>query len=343
MAKQYRRPLLVFYLKEPPKRADRGQDFRVLPEGYNEEDLALVDALLRDIKVRQSLVRNAMLDEKVVEELEYVGSFSQDENLGRFTDKVYRLLKLNIQEYYNKSTKLEAFNFLRSRVEDIGVFVLLIGDLGSYHTSFDTSVFRGFALSDNIAPFVVINDNDSKAAWSFTLLHEFTHLLLGQTGISNSYTNTFIEKLCNSVASHVLLPEGELRKLEVDRSDLVEDLILGISQFADHRNLSNSMVAYRLLLEGIILENQWEKLRTYFVSKWVETKEKTRQASRKSNGGPSYYVIRKHKLGDSLISTVHNMTYDGLLSTVKAGRVLGVSPKRIQNLFDQRLPAGKES
>jgi len=38
----------------------------------------------------------------------------------------------------------------------VGIFVLLIGDLGSYHTAFDLEVFRGFALSDDIAPFIII-------------------------------------------------------------------------------------------------------------------------------------------------------------------------------------------
>src|SRR5438094_273095 len=39
MAQAYRRPLLVFYLREPPKTGDRGQDFRTLPgtERYNPE------------------------------------------------------------------------------------------------------------------------------------------------------------------------------------------------------------------------------------------------------------------------------------------------------------------
>ena len=67
------------------------------------------------------------------------------------------------------------------------MFVLLKGDLGNYRTAIDVEVFRGFAIADDIAPFVVINDNDSKAAWSFTLLHELTHLLLGQTGISGGH------------------------------------------------------------------------------------------------------------------------------------------------------------
>lgn len=344
MAKQYRRPLLLFYLKEPPKVADRGQDFRILPKGYTEENEALVDALLRDIKVRQSIIRNAMLDDEDVKELEYIGSFDKGEDLAKYSDAINHLLNFDVKDYYRNSTKADAFNFLRSCIENLGIFVLLIGDLGSYHTSFETSVFRGFALSDKIAPFIVINDNDSKAAWSFTLIHEFTHLLLGQTGISNSYTDNSIERLCNTVASNILLPENELVSLELDQVESFNDFVNKISQFAEKRNLSNSMVAYRLFLNGVIAEHQWQELQAYFTKKWKESKEKRRQAARASKGGgPSYYVIRKHRLGENLISTVHNMTYEGFLSTVKAGKVLGVTPTRIQNLFDPRLPQGKGS
>ena len=58
------------------------------------------------------------------------------------------------------------------------------GDLGSHHTTIDVKVFRGFALADRFAPFVVINDKDAAEAWSFTLLHELCHLFLGETGVS---------------------------------------------------------------------------------------------------------------------------------------------------------------
>jgi len=341
MAKQYRRPLLLFYLKEPPKVANRGQDFRILPKGYTQENDALVDALLRDIKVRQSIIKSAMLEEDEVKELELIGSLDIGDSLAKFTEVITHLLKLDVQDYYRYSRKSDAFNFLRSRVEDMGIFVLLIGDLGSYHTSFDTSVFRGFALSDKMAPFIVINDNDSKAAWAFTLLHELTHLLLGQTGISNSYTDKSIEILCNSVASHVLLPDFELRDLEFNQIVSFNDYVNNISLFAEKRNLSYSMVAYRLYLNELISQSLWQNMHKYFSEKWRESKEKSRQALKTSQGGPSYYVIRKHRLGENLISTVHSMTYDGQLSTVEAGRVLGVAPTKIQNLFDLRLSSIK--
>ena len=62
MAKAYRRPLLVCYLSQPPKTGDRGQDFRTLPgkDRYNPD----LDALIRDIKARQGLVRSILEDEE---------------------------------------------------------------------------------------------------------------------------------------------------------------------------------------------------------------------------------------------------------------------------------------
>ena len=35
------------------------------------------------------------------------------------------------------------------------------GNLGSHHTDLEVEVFRGFALADDFAPFVVVNPKDS--------------------------------------------------------------------------------------------------------------------------------------------------------------------------------------
>ena len=47
MAHHYRGPLLAFYLNAPPRRDDRGPDFRTLPGARSSETDALVDALVR--------------------------------------------------------------------------------------------------------------------------------------------------------------------------------------------------------------------------------------------------------------------------------------------------------
>lgn len=55
MAKAYRRSLLVFYLESPPKTGDRGKDFRTLPGGEPPLFNPVLDALIRDIRGRQSI------------------------------------------------------------------------------------------------------------------------------------------------------------------------------------------------------------------------------------------------------------------------------------------------
>jgi len=46
MSKQYRRPLLTFYLTEPPSRSDRGEDFRTLWHAVDPSLNGIVDALV---------------------------------------------------------------------------------------------------------------------------------------------------------------------------------------------------------------------------------------------------------------------------------------------------------
>src|ERR1700722_2460201 len=56
MARVYHRSLLVFYLSEPPRTGDRGQDFRRAPGANPTEYDPTLDALIRDIRGRRSKV-----------------------------------------------------------------------------------------------------------------------------------------------------------------------------------------------------------------------------------------------------------------------------------------------
>ena len=110
-----------------------------------------------------------------------------------------------------------AFKRLRDAAEQAGVFVLLMGDLGNYHSAISVETFRGFAIADPVAPFIAINDRDSHAAWSFTLLHELAHLCLGQTGISALRGDAEVERFCNLVAGEFLLPGAASREAAAHR------------------------------------------------------------------------------------------------------------------------------
>ena len=122
-------------------------------------------------------------------------------------------LGLSVDAFRAAAGRDAAFRLLRARVEETGIFVLLTGNLGSHHTNIEVEVFRGMALADEIAPFVVVNPHDSSGARCFTLLHELTHLWLGQTGVSGGLPKSPVERFCNDVASEYLLPRCGFRQL----------------------------------------------------------------------------------------------------------------------------------
>ena len=332
MSKQYHRPLLTFYLDQPPRMGDRGEDFRTLPEGVAEIENVHVDILIRDIKARQITIRETLIDADEGNPLDFVAKHTTDVGVAKVVQTIRETLKLNIKDYRNQSNYKEAFRYLREHAEAAGIFVILRGNLGSYHSDIDVAVFRGFALSDDIAPFIVINDRDAESAWSFTLLHEIAHIILGETGISGVSTEKEIEKFCNEVASEFLLPKEEFKKFDVSNLDS-ETAKTEVSRFAFSHKLSSSHIAYRLYLRGDINKQSWEELRDYFKKKWIEQRNKMKEKSSQTDGGPNYYVVKNYKLG-ALVGLVQRLIYSGSLTTTKAGMLLDVKPLKVHRLFE---------
>ena len=339
MAKQYRRPLLTFYMSAPPRKGERGRDFRSLPEGHSETAEALLDALIRDVRARQSMVRALLEDEEEAKPISYVASMRMSDGVAALVTAIRERLNFTLQAFRSTNSSEEAFAFLRARTEAAGVFVLLIGNLGSHHTAIDVETFRGFALADEIAPFVIINDQDAPAAWSFTLLHELAHLWLGETGVSGAFAEAAIEQFCNRVASELLLPSEELADLQVDDTMDLDTAQAHITNFAEDRHLSRSMVAYRLYQTGRIEREAWSRLSDFFRQKWLQTRAERRERAREKEGGPSYYVVRRHRVGAALIELVRRTMADGVLAPSKAGKILGVKPANVQLLVNPAGPA----
>lgn len=335
MAKNYRRPLLTFYMTAPPRKGDRGQDFRTLPDDYSDADEALLDALIRDVKARQGMVRAILEDEEDTEPLRFVGSLSMSQGLFTVLSSIKETIEVDIAEFRAQASSDDAFTLLRDRVERAGIFVLLIGNLGSYHTAIDLETFRGFALADDIAPFVIINDQDAHSAWSFTLLHELVHIWLGQTGVSGWRAEISIERFCNDVASEFLLPTSELAQLGLDKETRFETVQRRISEFAQDRKVSASMVAYKLYRMGTLDLQKWERLSQTFRQMWIARRDEERiRAREQESHGPTYYPVRRHRIGKALLELVGSMMRAGAITTSKAGKVLGVKAKNVQNLLD---------
>jgi Zn-dependent peptidase ImmA (M78 family) len=338
MANKYRRPLLTFYLSVPPVREDRGEDFRTLPETVTETDRALVDAAIRDIKTRQSLVRAALQDQDEEATLDFIGSAKLADGVAAIARSITEQLEFNLASYRRKSAPADAFKYFRAQAEAAGIFVLLVTNLGSYQTAIPVESFRGFALADDVAPFIAINGNDSRGALAFTLGHELAHLWLGQTGISGNHAEHAAEKFCNNVASEILVPADEFADFSLARGLSFEAVKKLVTEFAQPRNVSSTMIAYKLMSLDKINSNLFNQLKSAYRQDFMRYRKTERERASQKDGFPPYPTIRRHKAGTALVDLVGRMMRSGTLTTTKAGRVLGVSGKNVQGVLDANRP-----
>ncbi len=107
--------------------------------------------LAPDIRARAEMVKSILEDEDEAAPLDFVGSATVQQ-ASRLSSTA------SPQSWKSGSTRSAAATVqpttcskdLRSRSERIGVFVLLVGDLGSHHHTISERVFRGFAIADRV-------------------------------------------------------------------------------------------------------------------------------------------------------------------------------------------------
>lgn len=331
-ASVYKRPLVMFYLAEPPRKGDRGQDFRQTPESRGPRDNAMLDALLRDVKARQEIVRDLLLEDDNLLRPDFVGSASIRESV---IDVVRRIATRMSFDHTNPVLRSgdtdDLFRRLRKSAEEIGIFVLVLGDLGSHHTAILPTVFRGFAIADPIAPFIVINAKEARPARAFTLIHEMAHIWLGQTGVSGDVAISLpisesakYERFCNDVASEFLLPERNFRQpgVKFHPTD-IEGARASISLISSRWSVSEPMVAYRFQRSGELTPGTYETLRLEYHQRWVANLERERQRRLETDNNPSGYTIKQFYLGNALVDLVNRGYQEKNLSHTKAATLLG--------------------
>lgn len=327
MAKYYHRPLITFYLEKPPRTSDYGVDYRKISNDVSAEQDAYLKILVRDMIARQGIV-NSLLEEDDATEVDFVGTISQREGKHHALEK----LRVTIELESPITKPVRDFKKLRDLVEKLGVFVLLQSDLGSHHTSIDTSTFRGFVLADRLAPFIVINGNDASTARSFTLLHEMVHLLLGDTGISRFDTHAGEEEqFCNDVAGEYLLPSANVAIVEVASFE-VDEFLNFLGDLSKDWNLSRLLIAYRLYRMGKIERTLYEQVAEIIKQQWQDSKRQ-KDASKVVI---DYSVMKKNRLGNSLVNLVERYIGEGVLSTTKAAVVMGVKPTQVGNILGKQ-------
>lgn len=166
--------------------------------------------------------------EEGAEPLPFIGRFSQSDSLKKAAYDLADTMEIS-QKIRPAADKGETFlQRLIDRAEEIGVLVLRSSIVGNNtHRPLQVAEFRGFVISDPLAPLIFLNGSDARAAQTFTLMHELAHLWLGQSGVSNldyrregaKHPNP-VERFCDQAAAEILRPERDFPA--AGQSDLPE-------------------------------------------------------------------------------------------------------------------------
>ena len=133
------------------------------------------------------------------------------------------------------------------------------------------------------------------------------------------------------MASEFLLPQRSLGDFSILKT--LNSAAHVIRDVAAERNVSEAMVAYRFWRTDRIDDEIYRRLATAYSARWQEAKERRRERTRKEDAGPSYFTVRKHRLGNALINLVGRTLRANDITHTRAARVLGVKPSSVEPLL----------
>lgn len=323
LAQKTRIPFGFLYLKQPPQITQLLPDLRTIGDHeVGTFSLELQDTI-RMARERQDWYRDYCLQNEFPA-LGWPGSCRVSE-FGEALVKVQQLLGVGkrprqFADYYRQ---------LIERMEELGTLVMRNAVVGN-NTSrpLDRNEFRGFAIADIHAPLIFINTKDSPQAQLFTLLHEFAHLLLGESGVSDLEHNNphQTERFCNRLAAEYLVPGHQF----ADRWDKNTTNWLGeLPRLAEYFHVSQWVIARRALEHGYICEAQYWEHYSSILQK--QGKEK------RSEGGPTYGTMVKLRYGRRFASAVASEALSGRLLLRDAQHLIGVRPGSLKDFSKKEL------
>jgi Zn-dependent peptidase ImmA (M78 family)/transcriptional regulator with XRE-family HTH domain len=309
-------PLTYLFLSTPPNERVPIADFRTLDNGGLEESADLID-LLNDVLAKHSWYRE-YVEAEGHKELSFVGSFAPDAPADDIASDIASTLEINDAFRSSCSNWQEFLSKLTDRVQMVGVLVMRSGVVaGNTHRAISPRVFRGFTVSDRLAPLIFINSADFKAAQIFTLAHELSHVWIGKTGISNENLEepdpSEIEKKCDAVAAQLLVPTNDF----IERWSLTRG---NLGSLAQHYRVSTLVVLRRARDLEQITGKQFKELFAAERKKYTKPKE---------GGGNFYYTLLAR---NSALFT------NAVVSAVREGRELYRDAAKLLNVSVNTIP-----
>lgn len=314
-------PFGFLFLESPPVENLELPDLRTVGgQAIDEPSLDLKETVTEVLR-KQQWFREFVAEHQGVK-LPFIGKFNlQTEPLTVANDI---RLTLKLPQEIRATNSEEFMRVLINSAEDAGILVMRSGMVcGNTHRKLDVGEFRGFAISDELAPVVFINSADAPAARLFTLIHELAHLWIGSTGISNggAHSQRDEEIFCNAVAGEFLVPTKAFFKHWRELEEWEENFPTLTAYF----HVSKLVIARRANDLGLISRKQFDKF-------YVRQLSAFRQ---KESSGGDYYATAGAKNSKLFSRAVLSEALSGRMLLRDAGQLLGIGPEKIRIYADK--------
>ena len=309
-------PLGYLYLNEPPVERLDLPDLRTVngiqPKSPSSELLELA-ALMRE---RVSWYAEYLRDQGLTSN-NCVGRRSSTEDVNQIVNDIRRTLAISEGDYIADQDKY--LRLLIKKIEQAGILVMQQATIRN-HRHLSVSEFRGFAISDPLAPLIFVNFADVSCARLFTLIHELAHIWLGQSGISDAHPDTdkAIEAKCNAIAAQFLVPEDQFLSSWQNERSWMENILQLRRQF----RTSRWVIARRAESLGKITLTQYRKYTAELRAEYVE-----REKNRKDGG--NFYITKKSQISKPFCKAIVSEALSGKLLLREAGQLLDMRPPHV--------------
>jgi Zn-dependent peptidase ImmA (M78 family)/transcriptional regulator with XRE-family HTH domain len=249
------------------------------------------------------------------ERLAFVGSARVTDDVDVTAASMRAALGFDLEARRQMPTWTDALRRFIEQADALGVLVMVSGVVGSNNRrKLDPDEFRGFTLSDPVAPLVFINGADTKAAQMFTLAHEMAHIWLGESALSDAAPGASpthrVERWCNQGAAELLVPSAALRTDYRPDSELSGEML----RLAGRFKVSSLEILRRLHDAGALTPQQF----------WAAYEAEVRhlRGLRKGSGG-DFYLTLGARVGKRFARALVASTLEGRSSFTEAFRLLG--------------------
>ena len=331
-------PFGYLFLEEPPAEKLPLPDLRTVGDKPPREPSPDFLDLVNDVLTKQQWYREYR-EANGGEPLPFVGRYGADDDAETIAADIRSTLSID-DDMRKGAAGLDGFlRELVLRSEDLGILVMRSGVVGNNNNRpLDVDEFRGFAISDDLAPLVFVNGRDAKAAQIFTLAHELAHLWIGEGGVSNpDYAlgsdehDSAVERVSNRVAAETLVPSADFRARWRNGSESVETNMRRMSRHYKVSRIAALRQAHDLGL--VATEDYW---RLY---EEMALNAPTEKDGGQSGGDFRFTVLVRN--GRAFSKAVISSAAEGDLLLIEAARLMDVKVGTLsaisERLFGDRL------